>query len=99
MKRHTLTALFGVAILSGCAHGPTGLARPAHMPNLPAELVSPATRLAPITDDSLKGAIINGATDDQRYNALAHRFNSMLGLWGCVAKAMEDRRDVDSCLK
>ena len=71
---------------------------PISMPALPAQLARPAQRLPDITDPSLGGAHIQGAQDDQQYNAVASQLNTIIRAWDCVRQALITRTDPNQCL-
>lgn len=95
MKRAILIALL---TLSGCATVPTGLAKPPQAPELPPSLAEHATRLPPLTDQSLKGLTAQAVEDDQRYNDLAVRHNALITLYECVREALNGGKGAAGCL-
>jgi len=90
--------IIGCLMLSACATTPTGLAPAPEMPDLPPSLAKPAKQLPPLTDPTVDGNQLEGARDDQQYNEIAWQLNTIIKAWGCVKKALAERKDATGCL-
>lgn len=91
----TIVLLSATILFTGCAsteQPPTGLAKHVQMPPLPDELSRKATRLPDIKDPTFGGIIKDGMDADQAYNAIAHQLNTVIDLYTCVRKAMNDEQ-------
>jgi hypothetical protein len=101
MKR--LIAAFTLALfLSACATTEPQLAilaKPVQVPELPVELSKKATRLPDITDLTFGGIIKDGAAADQQYNSVANQLNSLIDLYNCVRKSINDKGSTDCTAK
>jgi hypothetical protein len=95
-----ILTIIAALMLTACAHTQPdiGLAPPAKMPELPQTLREPAHRLPPIVDPSLGGLNESGAETDAAYNALALRYNALLGIYECVRRDLE-AKTAETCLK
>lgn len=95
-------ALLMLPLLVGCSD-PSGVkelgeARPVAVPALPDDLAEPAKKLPPITSPRMSDQLEDAIETDRAYNALAHRYNALLSVYGCVREALNDQKDAADCL-
>ena len=100
MKR--LIIIASVLFLSACAttEPATGLAKAVQVPELPLELSRKATRLPDIKDPTFGGIIKDGIETDQQYNAVSYQLNTLIDLYVCIRKSINQEVDPQTtCLK
>lgn len=87
-------------MVSACAttSGKPGV-EPVKVPPLPAPLAQKAERLPDLTDNTMGGRELDGAATDRKYNEVSHRLNSIITLYQCVEKSINNRENPNSCLK
>ena len=101
MKKLIL-ALALVASLSACGGKKDldiGIAKPVQIPDAPASLLKKAERLPDITDPSFGGIIMDGAETDAKYNDVAIRYNLLIDFTLCIQKSVNEKKDLEKCLK
>lgn len=93
--------LIPALLLSACAstsQGNPGV-EPVKVPALPPALAVKAERLPDLTDNTMGGRELDGAATDRAYNEIAHRLNSIITVYLCVEKSINNKENADSCLK
>lgn len=86
--------------LAGCQTKPElpiGLAVPPKMPSLPSNLAKKAYNLPPMADRSLVGAHLDGVAVDRKYNDVSEQLNTIIDAWSCVADALNNKVDPNTC--
>lgn len=68
-------------------------------PVLPPNLAHKASALPPITDNTMGGSQVQGAKDDQQYNAVAFQLNALIDVYDCVRTSIIQGTDAKDCLK
>lgn len=89
-------------LLVGCSHDDTHVVpgvKPVEIPALPANLSVKAKKLPPITDNTMGGREVVGATSDQAYNSIAHQLNKTIDLYNCVRDSINNKKNAEGCLK
>ena len=86
------------ACLGTSSEGNPGV-EPVKIPPLPAQLAQKAERLPDLTDNTMGGRELDASETDRRYNAVSHQLNSIITLYQCVEKSINNRENVDTCLK
>ena len=76
-----------------------GIAKPVQIPDAPASLLVKAEKLPPITDSSFGGIMLDGANTDTKYNDVATRFNQLIDFTLCVQESVNEKKDIEKCLK
>lgn len=82
----------------GATTGNPGV-KPVSIPPLPEVLAQRAERLPDLTDNTMGGRELDAAETDRRYNAVAHQVNSIITLYQCVEKSINNRENPNNCLK
>ena len=93
--------LIPALLLSACAttsQGNPGV-EPVKVPSLPPVLAVKAERLPDLTDNTMGGRELDGAATDRAYNDVAHRLNSVITLYQCVEKSINNKENPNNCLK
>jgi hypothetical protein len=88
--------------LVGCAHKeeePTSLGTPVRIPEMPSNLAVKAKPLPPITDNTMGGLVIDGTNTDMKYNEVAHQLNNLIDLYDCVKLSINEKKDINTCLR
>lgn len=76
-----------------------GIAKPVQIPDAPAHLMKKAERLPDITDPSFGGIMLDAADTDAKYNDVAIRLNQLIDYTVCVQKSINEKKDIEKCLK
>jgi hypothetical protein len=69
------------------------------VPPLPPALSQKAERLPDLTNNTMGGRELDGVATDREYNAVSHRLNSIITLYQCVEKSINNKQNPDNCLK
>jgi hypothetical protein len=89
-------------VLSGCLgtgkDGNPGV-EPIKIPALPTELAQKAERLPDLTNNTMGGRELDGAETDAKYNAVALQLNSIITIYQCVEKSINNKENPNDCLK
>jgi len=91
-----------IASLSACGGKKEldiGIAKPVQIPDAPASLLIKAKQLEPITDPSFGGIMMDGADTDAKYNDVAIRFNLLIDYTLCIQKSVNEKKDLEKCLR
>lgn len=97
MKKLVLLPM--ILALSACLGTSTDGVVPVKMPALPPTLTVKAERLPDLTDNTMGGRELDAAETDRKYNAVAHQVNSIITLYQCVEKSINNRENPETCLK
>lgn len=76
-----------------------GIAKPVQIPDAPPSLLVKAEPLPPITDPSFGGIMLDGADTDTKYNDVATRFNQLIDFTICIKESVNEKKDLEKCLK
>jgi len=99
MKRFVL---FSFLLLCSCAHDDIHVmpgVKPVSVPALPPELAVKAKQLPPITDNTMGGREVVGASTDQVYNSVAWQLNKLIDLYNCVRASINNKMTSKVCSK
>ena len=98
-----LTALVAAAILSAGSCKSTGeegiknLAPPVQIPELSETLKQKPKALPPLKGSSLQAINEAGAEADAAYNNLSFRYITLLDIYTCVQKTVNEKKDPKTC--
>lgn len=87
------------ALLTTACFGTGPGVKPVQLPPLPENLSKKAEPLPPITDPTMGGLVRDGVKTDRMYNDVATRLNAVIDVYQCVRKAVNDKKDPESCFK
>lgn len=72
---------------------------PVSIPPLPTSLAQKAERLPDLTDNTMGGRELDATETDKKYNAVSKQLNSIITLYQCVEKSINNRQNPNICLK
>lgn len=102
MIKKIILALLLTLSISACATNKNldvGIAKPIQIPRPPENLLIKAEKLPPITDSSFGGIMLDAADTDIKYNDVSIRFNQLIDFTLCIQESINEKKDLNKCLK